>query len=359
MIEKSDFTLYYEKFKNIPTLKPDEERELLVRIADGDKEAERIFINANVRLVMFRVLQFVSHEDPRAMDLVSDGTMGLLKAVRRFDVSRGFRFSTYAVWWINCYIRRQLMFFKKERTGTLGNLNKQYESAVRVLKVTLGGTPAPEDVAHYLNWSTNTLRIYQKFRTDPQLISHLTSTSPNLPSNEEGPAECAAKRDTKSQITTMLSRLAPVEEDVIRRYYGLGHMKHTYDQIAAFYDMTKEWVRQTEVKALRKLFILYKEKDIPMPVVNKRKTRRLVVKLNRALSKLSAIEEDVLRRIRGLGCQQQSQEELEAFYGFTAEKVKSIYKTANDKFLEIIRKDQEKASKNKKTPPSGGKEESV
>lgn len=260
--EESEFTRYYRQFPDY-NLTTAESMEYLRRIMDGDRAAKDTFINCNMRLVMFCVLKYVKHDDPRAMDLVGEGTLGLYRAIDKFDVTRNFKFSTYAVHWIKSKIRRALRKFKKERSTVINNLAKQYDTAKTILTLAIKEMPSEQAIQNYLGWDNHTMRLYHKFNDDRALICHIQEDTPPLPSNVEPPSALVEDIDMSDRLTAALMRLNPVESDIIRRYYGYGINKQTYDEIGRFYGMTKEWVRQTEGKALRKLFILVMEGQIP------------------------------------------------------------------------------------------------
>ena len=261
--EDSDFARYYKNFPDYD-LTTKQSRDYLSRIKEGDGEAFEIFVKYNMRLVMFRVLQYVKHDDPRAMDLVSEGTIGLYKAIEKFDLTLGFKFSTFAVWWINCKIRRALRGFQRERSTVIKNLSKQFETARTILRLATDGNPSDEAIANYLQWDNHTLRTFRKFNDDRTLIGYLKDQAPSHPAKGDPPDTEALHLDLSDKLGQALARLSPVEEDIVRRYYGLGCAKKTYEEIGNFYGMTKEWVRQRENKSLRKLYILIHEDKIPI-----------------------------------------------------------------------------------------------
>lgn len=269
MSADSELKAYYEIFKAIPTLCEKDEKALLKKVKRGDKKAYQDFISANVRLVISRALRFCARDDPRIMDLISDGTLGLIRAVEQFDCSRNYRFSTYAVWWIDSYIRKSIRFFQKETHATIQNLKKKFKSAETILLMATGETPTDEEVALYLKWPPYLLQIYQKY-SDPKIkISHDPLVMDAAASQEGDPDEIPIQKDAAKAVAVILSRLTPVEEDVLRRHYGIGCKEETYKDIAVFYGFAKERVRQIENQALRKLFVLLKEKEIPFEFLMK------------------------------------------------------------------------------------------
>lgn len=151
-MDRSEFKEYYAAFKDIPTLSAEEERRILGEVKKGDTEAYNLFIMSNMRLVMSRVGQFCSQDDQRSMDFVCDGTLGLIRAVEQFDLSRNFRFSTYAVWWIDSYIRKAIKFYEKETHATIKALKRKFKRAYEAMEAATGEPPSDEDVAWYLKW---------------------------------------------------------------------------------------------------------------------------------------------------------------------------------------------------------------
>lgn len=258
-----DFSAYYEKLKKIPTLSEEEERSLLKKIKRGDMEAYRHFIASNMRLVISRVLTFCDSRDPRAMDMVSDGALGLIRAVERFDCSKPYRFSTYAVFWINSFIGKSMKFFQKETNATITNLRKKFKLAYTILRVATGEEPTDEEVAAYLRWPSYTLAAYQKHANPKTTISHDQMLIDSVPARNSTPDEIPAIKDTEHKLSKFLGELTATEEDIVRRHYGIGCEEETYRSIAEFYGLTKEMIRQIENKALRKLFVMLKENNIP------------------------------------------------------------------------------------------------
>lgn len=266
---ESDLNKYYETFRQIPTLNEEEEKKLIRKAKKGDKEAYQKFLASNMRLVISRSLKFCSRDDPRIMDLISEGTLGLIQAVDQFDPKRGYRFSTYAVWWIESYIRKAIRFFQKETHATVLNLRKKYKTAETILLAATGEMPTDEEVADYLKWPSHLLVIYRKY-ADPRVkISHDPLILDSAPTLTEAPDEAPTRKDIGWAIRDILSKLSTIEEDILSRHYGIGVPEETYKSIADFYGLAKERIRQIENNALRKLFVLLKEKEIPPDLLEK------------------------------------------------------------------------------------------
>lgn len=256
---------YYDTFKKkFPILSDKEQKKLLRRIRRGDREAYHLFINSNMRLVFSRVLRFCAGDDPRAMDLVSEGTLGLMQAIERFDYRRNYRFSTYAVWWIECMIRKAIKFFQKERRATLGNLKRKFDAASHILSAADSRAPSDESVVAYLKWPPSVLDLLKKHRKKDALILHSEIIVSLAESSEEPPDAEPVRADLRQAIDKLLAKLTPIEENIVRGHYGIGCQEETYTSIAAFYGLAKERIRQIENTALRKLFVLLREKDIPV-----------------------------------------------------------------------------------------------
>lgn len=259
----NDLQTYYDIFKTIPTLSGADERKCLLKIKKGNKEAYQHFLLANMRLVISRALNFAPRDDPRIMDFVAEGTLGLIRAVERFDCGRNLRFSTYAVGWIESYIRKAIRFFQKETQSTIKILKKKFSRAEELLRCATGEQPTDEEVANFLNWPPYLLLIYKRHSDAKVHVSHDSLILDDAPSMEDHPEHGAEQKDVVKKIANLLHYLTPVEEDILRRHYGIGHPEETYMTIANFYSIAKERVRQIENDALRKLYAVIMEKENP------------------------------------------------------------------------------------------------
>jgi RNA polymerase primary sigma factor len=230
------------------------------KIKMGDMEEQDRFLNANVRLIVSRVKKFCPLGDARANDLVNEGALGLIRAIKDFEPGKKFKFSTYAVWWIDAHIRKGLKFFKKETVAAPNTMKKKYETAVKVLYASTGETPEPEEVAKYLRWTPEDLRTFQKVGGNQKVI--VRGVNEALPCNNANPTKRAERQELSEKIAGVLNRLTPAEEDIIRRRYGIGTEEETLVQIATFYGLAKERIRQIENHALRKLFVFLRERAI-------------------------------------------------------------------------------------------------
>lgn len=231
----------------------------MAKIKAGDLEEQSRFLEANVRLIVSRVKKFCPLGDPRANDLVNEGALGLIRAIEDFEPGKKFKFSTYAVWWIDAHIRKGLKFFKKETVASPNTMRKKYETAEKVLHAATGKFPKPKEVAKYLGWSRDDLRQYEKMGGNQRVIVRgIDEAVPCL----DNPTKRAERRELSEMFASVLHRLSPAEEDIVRRRYGVGMEEETLVQIAAFYGLAKERIRQIESQALRKLYVFIRERDI-------------------------------------------------------------------------------------------------
>jgi len=215
------------------------------------KEALERFVMHNMRLVLSRVLKFRHQEDPDVMEIVSYGTDGLYRAIELFDLSRGTRFSTYAVHWIESQIRKGLKFVEGQKPPLLKKLTSTFKRAEKDLTTDDGIRPTNEDVAEHLNWGRKTLHIYQ--------TSGISNTPIETFDREDESCEPIpddiVQREIVNALHDNMGVLEPFEEDIIRRHYGLGYPEETLQKLAARYGVTKERIRQIENGGLEKLYM--------------------------------------------------------------------------------------------------------
>ena len=259
--DQSDFQVYYKKFESFGTLSHAEEKKILRKAQRGSKKARETFINHNMRLVMSCAMKFCGPNDQRVMSLISDGTLGLLRAIKGFNLDLGYKFSTYAVWWIDSFIRKGLKFFEKETVATIKNLKQDFKLAKKAIEEDVGYSPTEEEVAEFLGWGAGILKLFQKYNAKRTLIAH--NVCDNLSSARENPIKDAAMLENKSRIGKCLHRLTSIEEDIVRRRYGMGCNEETLKDVAERYGKSRERIRQIETTALRKIFIFWNESSIP------------------------------------------------------------------------------------------------
>ncbi len=254
--------MYLKDIGKVPLLSPDEEAELARRMLEGDEEAKRRLSEANLRLVVSIAKRYVGR-GMLFLDLIQEGNLGLMKAVEKFDHTKGFKFSTYATWWIRQAITRAIA--DQARTiripvHMVETINRQVR-AQRALLQEFGREPTPEEIAHYMGISTEKVIEIQKIAQDPVSLetpigeeedSHLMDF---IEDNKTiAPSDMAAQTMLREQLISALHKLSPREEQVIRLRYGLNDgRQRTLEEVGKEFNVTRERIRQIEAKALRKL----------------------------------------------------------------------------------------------------------
>jgi len=223
-----------------------------VHPTNGEVQAAwKKFIVHNMRLVLSRVLRFRSQNDPNAMELVSYGTDGLLRAIELFDLSRNVRFSTYAVHWIDSFIRKGLEFIDGQKPPAAKQLNRDYKKGEKALTEKTGKRPSGEEVAKLIGWGASTLSIYQTSAISNIPIEICDAEDVSFPPIPIG----AINTETFGALHEAMKVLDPHEEEIIRRHYGLGYMEETLQSLADMFGVTKERIRQIENDGLKKLYL--------------------------------------------------------------------------------------------------------
>lgn len=254
--------MYLKDIGRVQLLSAEREVELAKRMEDGDEEAKRILSEANLRLVVSIAKRYVGR-GMQFLDLIQEGNLGLMKAVEKFDYRKGFKFSTYATWWIRQSITRAIA--DQARTiripvHMVETINKQVR-ATRQLLQKLGREPTPEEIAENIGSTPERVREIQKIAQDPVSLetpigeeedSHLGDFIED--SNAAAPAEVAETNMLKEQLVGVLSTLTPREEKVLRLRYGIDDSHpRTLEEVGKEFNVTRERIRQIEAKALRKL----------------------------------------------------------------------------------------------------------
>ena len=254
--------MYLKDIGKVPLLSTEEEAELAKRMLDGDEDAKQKLSEANLRLVVSIAKRYVGR-GMLFLDLIQEGNLGLMKAVEKFDYTKGFKFSTYATWWIRQAITRAIA--DQARTiripvHMVETINRQVR-AQRALLQELGREPTPEEIADYMGISADKVVEIQKIAQDPVSLetpigeeedSHLVDFIEDT--KTIAPSEMAAQSMLREQLIAALHKLTPREEKVIRLRYGLDDGRtRTLEEVGKEFNVTRERIRQIEAKALRKL----------------------------------------------------------------------------------------------------------
>ena len=255
--------LYFKEMSAIDLISAEKELELAEKIAHGDIEARNELVSANLRLVVSLAKRYQGC-GMSLQDLIQEGNIGLMKAAEKFDASKGFRFSTYAAWWINQTIGRALADQSKAirvPVHMTENINKLRRLS-RDLTVTLGHEPTDEDLAKAMKVSVDDIKTYKSYMTD------VTSLDIQVGDDDDGttiasfiedeknvsPEKNAVQIAEREMLDAVLDTLTAREQDIIRQRFGLDdNVPKTLEEVGKSYGLTKERIRQIENKALMKL----------------------------------------------------------------------------------------------------------
>ena len=254
--------MYLKEIGKVPLLSAEEEIELAKRMAEGDEDAKKRLAEANLRLVVSIAKRYVGR-GMLFLDLIQEGNLGLIKAVEKFDYQKGFKFSTYATWWIRQAITRAIA--DQARTiripvHMVETINK-FIRVSRQLLQELGREPLPEEIAEELDMPVERVREILKISQEPVSLetpigeeedSHLGDFIQD--DNVPVPAEAAAATLLKEQLGEVLDTLTDREQKVLRLRFGMNDGRaRTLEEVGKEFDVTRERIRQIEAKALRKL----------------------------------------------------------------------------------------------------------
>ena len=254
--------MYLKEIGKVPLLTADEELELAKRMEVGDPDAKQRLCEANLRLVVSIAKRYVGR-GMQFLDLIQEGNLGLIKAVDKFDWRKGFKFSTYATWWIRQAITRSIA--DQARTiripvHMVETINKQIR-VTRQLLQELGRDPTPEEVAKEMEIPVEKVREISKIAQEPVSLetpigeeedSHLGDFIPD--EDVPSPADAAAFSMLKDQLNEVLATLTDREQEVLRLRFGLDDgRQRTLEEVGQQFNVTRERIRQIEAKALRKL----------------------------------------------------------------------------------------------------------
>lgn len=254
--------MYLKEIGKVDLLSPEEEIELAQRMAEGDEDAKRRLAEANLRLVVSIAKRYVGR-GMLFLDLIQEGNLGLIKAVEKFDCTKGFKFSTYATWWIRQAITRAIA----DQARTIRIPVHMVETINKVIRVSrqllqeLGHDPQPEEIAEEMNLPVERVREILKIAQEPVSLetpigeeedSHLGDFIPDDEALE--PAEAASFTLLKEQLIEVLETLTPREAKVLRLRFGIEDGRtRTLEEVGKEFNVTRERIRQIEAKALRKL----------------------------------------------------------------------------------------------------------
>ena len=254
--------MYLKEIGKVPLLSSEEEMELAKQIEAGSQYAKKKLAEANLRLVVSIAQRYVGR-GMLFLDLIQEGNLGLIKAVEKFDFRKGFKFSTYATWWIRQAITRAIA----DQARTIRIPVHMVETINKLIRVQrqllqeLGRDPFPEEISKVMDLPVEKVREIQKIAQEPVSLetpigeeedSHLGDFIPD--DDAPAPAEAAAFTMLKEQLINVLDTLTPREEKVLRLRFGLDDGRaRTLEEVGKEFNVTRERIRQIEAKALRKL----------------------------------------------------------------------------------------------------------
>ena len=254
--------MYLKEIGKVPLLTADEEVELAKRMEEGDEEAKKRLAEANLRLVVSIAKRYVGR-GMQFLDLIQEGNLGLIKAVEKFDYTKGYKFSTYATWWIRQAITRAIA----DQARTIRIPVHMVETINKLIRVSrqllqeLGREPTPEEIAEEMNLPVDRVREILKISQEPVSLetpigeeedSHLGDFIQD--ENVPVPADAAAFTLLKEQLVEVLGTLTDREQKVLRLRFGLDDGRaRTLEEVGKEFNVTRERIRQIEAKALRKL----------------------------------------------------------------------------------------------------------
>ncbi|MBR3041602.1 MAG: RNA polymerase sigma factor RpoD [Eubacterium sp.] len=254
--------MYLKEIGKVPLLTADQETDLAQRMEKGDEVARKQLAEANLRLVVSIAKRYVGR-GMLFLDLIQEGNMGLIKAVEKFDYRKGYKFSTYATWWIRQAITRAIA--DQARTiripvHMVETINKLTRVSRQLLQE-LGREPSPEEIAEEMDIPVDRVREIQKISQEPVSLetpigeeedSHLGDFLPD--DDVPAPSEAAASMILKEQLVEVLGTLTEREQKVLRLRFGLDDGRaRTLEEVGKEFNVTRERIRQIEAKALRKL----------------------------------------------------------------------------------------------------------
>ena len=264
-ISSDSVQMYLREIGQYPLLRGEEEVELAKKVAEGDQAANQRLIVSNLRLVVSIAKKYIGRSaNLTLLDLIQEGNIGLARAVEKFDYKRGFKFSTYATWWIRQAITRALA--DQARTiripvHMVETINK-YQQVVRRLVQDLGREPLPEEIASEMNMDIEKVRHIMKISQDtipletPVGDDDEESVLADFIPDEDSiaPSVSAARRILKDHLMEIIADLTPREQKILEMRFGLNDgVMHTLEEVGKVFNVTRERIRQIEAKALEKI----------------------------------------------------------------------------------------------------------
>lgn len=254
--------MYLREIRKIALLTPEEEVALARRVKAGDEAAKDELVRRNLRFVISVAKQYARSSVPFE-DLVNEGNLGLIRAAERFDVDRGYRFISYAVWWV----RQAILQYVAEQSRTVrlplnksASLTKVNKASV-LLSQQYGREPTQDELAKHLGMKPEDIALVQNMPTTQYSIDepaegrdHDFQLDTLADERSQGPEDSTIESTRNEDIQTALAELNPREEDILKRYYGLsGNEPHTLEEIGQVYRLTRERVRQIRDRAIWRL----------------------------------------------------------------------------------------------------------
>lgn len=268
--DKSTLALYFNEIGAIDLLEPDEEVALAIKIQEGDKEAKQKLIDANLRLVVTIAKKYTNTSLP-FLDLIQEGNVGLIKAVERFDYTRGFKFSTYAGWWIRAYIIRAIENTSRTIRYPV-NVNQKlhkFREMREALGQRYGREPEDSEIAHFMGIDDDEVQEMKRLLEHPVSLDNPASPEDKEPAyyieDEEVLEDKVDHIMLRKNLMEIVKLLPRREREVIIQRYGLdGKGRRILEEVGTSVNLTKERVRQVQLTALDKLKQLAKERELEL-----------------------------------------------------------------------------------------------
>jgi len=255
--------MYLKDIGHLPMLSCEEELEVAKAVANGEQWAKDKLVNSNLRLVINIAKKYANRPGMQFLDLIQEGNMGLIKAVEKFDWTKGFRFSTYATWWIKQHITRSIA----DQSKTIRIPVHMVETINRLTKVSrellqkLNREPTSAEIAEAMGITESKVIEIQRIQQDPISLENPVGEEEDSKIGDfvedesiKNPLETAEDKQLKDQLMTIISLLTPREQKVIRLRYGLDDAHpRTLEEVGKEFNVTRERIRQIEAKALKKL----------------------------------------------------------------------------------------------------------